>query len=232
MTNRILIIEDDNSLSGFISWQLERNSYEVRTATRAHDGLAQIAEWDPSLVLLDVMMPDMDGWTACQRIRENSDTPIIFVTALGTEKDVVHGLELGADDYLIKPFGAKELMARITTVLRRNRSNGNHKHIYMNGNLLINLDAREVQVNGSRVELTPIEFKLLACLAEEEGKVLTHRFLLNQIWGPDYVDRRQYLKLYIWYLRQKLETDPIHPTLILTQRGIGYRMVRTLAPEA
>ncbi len=226
MTNRILIIEDDSSLAGFISWQLERANYEVRTSTRASEGLAQISEWNPNLVLLDVMMPDLDGWTACQRIRENSDTPVIFVTAMGTEKDVVHGLELGADDYLIKPFGAKELVARINAVLRRSRPNGNNKHTYTNGDLIVNLDTREVQVNGKTVDLTPIEFKLLSCLIDEEGKVLTHNYLLNQVWGPNYSDRRQYLKLYVWYLRQKLEQDPLNPKLILTQRGIGYRLAR------
>ncbi len=226
MNNRVLIIEDDNGLASFISWQLERAGYDVRACTRASDGLAQLPDWNPGIVLLDVMMPDMDGWTACQKIREGSDVPVIFVTAMGTEQDVVHGLEMGADDYLIKPFGAKELVARINAVLRRNRPNGQPKHLYTNGRLSVNLDTREVTLDAVRVELTPIEFKLLACLIEEEGKVLSHRFLLGEVWGPDYEDRRQYLKLDIWYLRQKLEVDPIHPTLILTQRGIGYRLAR------
>jgi two-component system KDP operon response regulator KdpE len=188
--------------------------------------LTQAREWHPDLVILDIMMPDMDGWTVCQRIREVSDVPVIFMTALGAEKDVVRGLQLGADDYIVKPFGAKELVARIQAVLRRHKPDAQHEHTYTNGKLFINLDTHQVSVDGQNVELTPIEFKLLACLAEQEGKVLAHRFLLNQVWGPDYEDDRQYLKLYIWYLRQKIEDDPNDPKLILTQRGAGYRLVR------
>jgi two-component system KDP operon response regulator KdpE len=144
----------------------------------------------------------------------------------GLPKDVVRGLQLGADDYIVKPFGAKELVARIQAVLRRHKPDAQHEHTYTNGKLFINLDTHQVSVDGQNVELTPIEFKLLACLAEQEGKVLAHRFLLNQVWGPDYEDDRQYLKLYIWYLRQKIEDDPNDPKLILTQRGAGYRLVR------
>jgi two-component system KDP operon response regulator KdpE len=226
MAQRILIIEDDNSLAGFIRWQLEREGFLVQAATRSADGLIQVREWHPDLIILDIMMPEMDGWTICQRIREMSNVPVIFMTALGAEKDVVRGLQLGADDYIVKPSGAKELVARIQAVLRRHKSNAQREHTYSNGKLFINLDTHQVSVDGQDVELTPIEFKLLACLAEQEGKVLTHRFLLNQVWGPDYEDDRQYLKLYIWYLRQKIEDDPNDPRLILTQRGVGYRLVR------
>jgi two-component system KDP operon response regulator KdpE len=208
--NRILIIEDDNSLAGFVRWQLEREGFYAQTATRAADGLTQAREWHPDLILLDIMMPEIDGWTVCQRIREISDVPVIFITALGTEKDVVQGLQLGADDYIVKPFGAKELVARIQAVLRRHKPSVQREHTYTNGRLDINLDTHEVYVNNQEVELTPIEFKLL----------------LNQVWGPDYEDDRQYLKLYIWYLRQKLEDDPTNPKLILTQRGVGYRLAR------
>ena len=227
MSERILIVEDDNELAEFTSWQLTRAGYQTQTARRGAEGLDRVREWQPDLVILDIMMPDMDGWTACQQIREISDIPIIFTTALGTEKDIVRGLEMGADDYLVKPFGPKELIARIRTVLRRHRVTSNrHEHIYTNGDLYINLDTREVRVNGQVVELTPIEFKLLTCLVEQEGKVLTHGFLLSQAWGPEHEAERQYLKLYIWYLRQKLEADPTHPKLILTQRGVGYRLAR------
>ena len=228
MSERILIVEDDNELAEFTSWQLTRAGYQTQTARRGAEGLDRVREWQPDLVILDIMMPDMDGWTACQQIREISDIPIIFTTALGTEKDIVRGLELGADDYLVKPFGPKELIARIRTVLRRHRVTSNrHEHIYTNGDLYVNLDTREVRVNGQVVELTPIEFKLLSCFVEQEGKVLTHSFLLSQAWGPEHEDERQYLKLYIWYLRQKLEADPTHPKLIVTQRGVGYRLART-----
>jgi len=224
---RILIVEDDNELAEFISWQLTRAGYQTCASRSGEDGLDRVREWQPDLVILDIMMPDMDGWTACQQIREISDIPIIFTTALGTEKDIVRGLEMGADDYLVKPFGPKELIARIQTVMRRHRlTNNRREHIYINGGLYVNLDTREVRVNGQAVELTPIEFKLLTCLAEQEGKVLTHGFLLSQAWGPEHENERQYLKLYIWYLRQKIEAEPAHPKLILTQRGIGYRLVR------
>ena len=224
MSHRILIIEDEHSLANMIRWQLEREGFDAQAATRAADGLAQVSEWHPDLVLLDVMMPDMDGWTVCQRIREISDVPVIFITALGAEKDVVRGLQLGADGYIVKPFGTKELVARIQALLRRHQPHQPREHTYVNGRLFVNLDTHQVTLDGKDVELTPIEFKLLACLVEQEGRVLSHRFLLNQVWGPDYEDDRQYLKLYIWYLRQKIEDDPTVPKLILTQRGVGYRL--------
>ena len=227
MGERILIIEDDNELAEFISWQLTRAGYETQTTRRCIEGVEKVREWQPDLVILDIMMPDMDGWTACQQIQAISNIPIIFTTALGTEKDIVRGLEMGAEDYLVKPFGPKELIARIRTILRRQRvPSDHHENIYINGALYINLDTREVRVSGQAVELTPIEYKLLTCLAEQEGKVLTHSFLLNQAWGPEHEEERQYLKLYIWYLRQKIEADPTPPKQILTQRGVGYRLVR------
>lgn len=226
MSERILIIEDDNDLSEFMCWQLQREGYQALVSKQAIEGLAQLREWRPNLIILDIMMPDMTGWEACQRIREISDVPIIFTTALGTEKDVVRGLDLGADDYLVKPFGIKELNARIRAVLRRQKPDEVRNHIYTNGKLLVNLDTHQVQVNDQPVELTPIEFKLLSCLIEHESKVVTHHYLLTHGWGQEHEAERHYLKLYIWYLRQKLEADPTHPRLILTQRGVGYRLVR------
>jgi two-component system KDP operon response regulator KdpE len=226
VSERILIVEDDGELAEFIRWQLERNGYQARVARSGAEGVSLVREWHPDLVILDIMMPDMDGWATYQQMRGVSDVPVIFATALGTEKDIVQGLELGADDYLVKPFGPKELVARIRTVLRRNLRSGRPEHAYVNGNLWISTDTREVRVNDTPVELTPIEYKLLTLLVEHEGKVLTHRFLLSQAWGAEHENERQYLKLYIWYLRQKLEVDPTHPKLILTQRGVGYRLAR------
>ncbi|HEY4689656.1 MAG TPA: response regulator transcription factor [Anaerolineae bacterium] len=223
---KILLIEDDVGLAEFIQYQLQRESYQVTVALRGEDGLRRAYEWQPDLILLDIMMPEMDGWKVCQRLREMSNVPIIFTTALGAEKDVVRGLEMGADDYLIKPFGPKELIARIQAVLRRHAYNQPKNTLYHNGRLRVDVEQHEVHVDGKPVVLTPMEFKLLECLVKSEDKVLSHAHLLTQVWGAAYENRRQYLKLYVWYLRQKLEEDPAHPKLILTERGVGYRLVR------
>ncbi len=226
MGQRILLIEDDASLAEFTQWQLEHHGYQVQVALRSQEGLAILETWHPDLVLLDIMMPEIDGWTLAEHIRQKSNVPLIFTTALGAERDVVRGLELGADDYLPKPFGPRELLARIRAVLRRHGRLKELDSVYTNGPLSLNVDTHEVFVNGKPVELTPIEFKLLTLLATHEGKVLTHTFLLDQVWGTGHEEQRHYLKLYIWYLRQKIEEDPRHPKLILTERGVGYRLAK------
>ena len=223
---KILLIEDDVGLAEFIQYQLQRDAYEVLIAHRGEDGLRQAYRWQPDLILLDIMMPEMDGWLVCQRLREMSNVPIIFTTALGAERDVVRGLEMGADDYLIKPFGPKELIARIQAVLRRHEHNRPAGRPYQNGRLLVDIDRHEVRIDGRLIVLTQMEFKLLTCLIKGEDKVLSHQYLLTQVWGKAYENERQYLKLYIWYLRQKLEDDPARPRLILTERGVGYRLAR------
>jgi len=230
---RILLVEDDANLAEFTQWQLEHHGYEVKVALRGQDGLDVLNKWPPDLVILDIMMPDMDGWAVAQHIREKSDVPIIFTTAMGTEKDVERGLDLGADDYLIKPFGPRELLARIRAVMRRQGRQGSESgvdRVYANGPLVINFDTREVQVNGHSVKLTPIEYRLLTLLAENEGRVLPHEILLDRVWGSDDMAQRHYLKLYIWYLRQKVEADPRRPKLILTERGVGYRLIKASKP--
>lgn len=223
---KILLIEDDIGLAEFIQYQIKREGYEVLIVHRGEDGLRQAYQWQPDLILLDIMMPEMDGWTVCQRLREISDVPIIFTTALGAERDVVRGLEMGADDYLIKPFGPKELVARIQAVLRRHEQNRPKSKPYLNGKLFVDFEHHEVRVGERTVPLTPIEFKLLACLIQNEDKVLPHAFILNQVWGELYEKEKHYLKLYIWYLRQKIEDDPRQPKMILTERGVGYRLAR------
>lgn len=227
MAQRILVIEDDTSLAEFTKWQLEHHGYEVQVALTSQEGLKIADEWQPDVVLLDIMMPEMNGWVIAERIRQKSNVPLIFTTALGAEKDVVHGLELGADDYLTKPFGPRELVARIRAVLRRHgQAESRFGPIYTNGPLTLNVDTHEVSIRGRPVKLTPIEFKLLTLLAENEGKVVTHETLLDAIWGPGHHEQRHYLKLYIWYLRQKIEADARQPTLVTTERGVGYRMVK------
>jgi two-component system KDP operon response regulator KdpE len=229
MSAKILVIEDDQSIASLMQLQLENKGYQVKLAYDGVEGLRQAYAWQPELVVLDIMMPDMDGWTVCERLRELSDIPIIFVTAVGKETDIVRGLEMGADDYLVKPFSPRELLARIEAVLRRSTGGGSfaiEARTYENGPLSVNLENRQVKLNNTPVDLTPIEFKLLSTFIRNEDKVLTHRFLLSQVWGPAYEEERQYLKLYVWYLRQKIEEDPSDPHLILTERGVGYRLVR------
>jgi len=228
MSARILVIEDDSAIASLTQLQLENRGYQVQLARDGVEGLRHAYAWQPDLVVLDIMMPDMDGWTVCERLRELSDVPIIFVTAIGKEADIVRGLEMGADDYLVKPFSPRELLARIEAVLRRGTRSGAaiEARTYENGPLSVNLENRQVKLNDNPVDLTPIEFKLLSTFIRNEDKVLTHRFLLSQVWGAAYEEERQYLKLYVWYLRQKIEEDPSSPELILTERGVGYRLVR------
>jgi len=225
MPEKILIIEDDDSLATLTRLQLESKSYLVQIAHNGAEGLRQAYAWQPDLVLLDIMMPDMDGWTVCQRLREMNDVPIIFVTAVGQERNIVRGLQLGADDYIIKPFSTKELQARIEAVLRRHRQTDTTDQPlhYTNGWLTVDSEQRQVTVNTKPVDLSPIELRLLTTLVRNEGKVLTHELLLEQVWGPAYKEERHYLKLYVWYLRQKIEPDVNHPQYILTERGVGYR---------
>jgi two-component system KDP operon response regulator KdpE len=230
MSARVLVIEDDPAIASLTRLQLENRGFQVNVAKDGGEGLRQAYAWQPDLVVLDIMMPDMDGWTVCERLRELSEVPIIFVTAVGKETDIVRGLEMGADDYLVKPFSPRELVARIEAVLRRGTrgdASAIEARTYENGPLTVNLESRQVKLNGEHVDLTPIEFKLLSTFIRNEDKVLTHRFLLSQVWGPAYEEERQYLKLYVWYLRQKIEEDPSNPQLVLTERGVGYRLMRS-----
>jgi DNA-binding response OmpR family regulator len=230
MPEKILIIEDDDSIATLTRLQLESKNFTVQIAQNGADGLRQAYAWQPDLVLLDIMMPDMDGWTVCQRLRDLSDVPVIFVTAIAQERNIVRGLQMGADDYIIKPFSTKELHARIEAVLRR-RHQGQEVDApprYTNGWLTIDTEERAVAVNGKPIDLSPIEFRLLTTLVQNEGKVLTHEFLLEQVWGSAYKQERHYLKLYVWYLRQKIEPDVNRPQYILTERGIGYCFARVV----
>jgi len=220
----ILVIDDDADLAKIVQINLEREGYETVIAFSGVEGLQKAYNSQPDLVILDIMMPGMDGWTTCRRLREISDVPIIMLTARGMESDIVKGLKLGADDYIVKPFGAKELLARIHALLRRtDTSTIKRPPIYSDGELTVDFVKRMVVVRGEQVDLTPTEFKLLSTFVQNEGRVLPHRFLLTQVWGPEYADEVNYLKLYVRYLRQKIEEDPSNPNCILTEWGVGYR---------
>ena len=228
----VLIIDDDTLLCEALNLMLNKMDFKVEVAHDAITGLRKAYNFKPDVILLDIMMPSMDGWQTCQRFREMSDVPIIMLTALDSQENVVKGLDLGADDYIVKPVVADELGARIRAVLRRtNRStpsdgNGrgnNREPIFTQDNLVIDFDKYEVTVDSERVDLTPTEFRLLSVLARYKGRVLPHEFLLTEVWGPEYVGEIDYLRLYISYLRRKLEKDKSRPSLIHNEWGIGYR---------
>lgn len=224
MAEKILVIDDEETTVQLLSILLERRGYEVIRAYRAEDGLRQAYRSHPELVLLDIMMPEMDGWEVCRRLRELSDVPIIFLTARSEIRDVVKGLEMGADDYIVKPYDNDELVARVRAHLRRAPSPAISEELVFNGgDFRLNFLNREVRVRGRQVHLTPKEFNLLGVLVREAGRVITRSELVTEAWGVEYADAIDSLKLYIHYLRQKIEEDPQHPKYILTSRGVGYR---------
>lgn len=224
MAHKILVIDDDDNTLWLLGTLLQHNGYDVVKSASPLEGLKLAGEHKPDLVLLDVMMPEMDGWEVCKRIREKSKVPIIFITAKNAIKDVVKGLEIGGDDYIAKPFDNRELIARIKAHLRRGPDQLNSEElVFANGDLKINFLTREVMVRGQLVELTPREFSLLSLLARNAGRVLTRSEIINQVWGPEYGDSNESLKLYVHYLRKKLERSQAKPDFILTSRGVGYR---------
>ncbi len=224
MSEKILVIDDEEPTVQLIAMLLERRGFEVIKAYRAEEGLRKAYRFQPELVLLDIMMPDMDGWEVCKRLREMSDVPIIFLTAKSDVKDVVRGLEMGADDYVVKPYENDELVARVRAHLRRSpRPNMSEELAFNGGDFRINFMNREVWVRDELKHLTPKEFNLLGVLVRAAGRVVTRTELVTQAWGEEYADAIDSLKLYIHYLRQKLETNPQQPEYILTSRGVGYR---------
>jgi len=225
MAIRILVVDDSQETTWLLQRALREEGYEVQVAHNGVDGLRLAYNFRPDLVLLDVMMPDMDGWTMLRRFRDFSETPVIMLTAVGDEKSLVHGLDSGADDYVTKPYGIQELKARIRAVLRRKglTPSGDSPLLrFDDGNLVIDPSAQQVHVGGKEVALTPTEYKLLLCLACNAGRVLTSEQILENVWGPGYEDSADNVKLYIWYLRRKIEADPGDPQYVLTKRGIGY----------
>jgi two-component system KDP operon response regulator KdpE len=227
----ILVVDDEPHVVRLVQANLQASGYRVLTAGEGRAALETVEEQSPDLVLLDLMMPGLDGYEVCRRIREHSDVPIIMLTARGAEVDKIAGLDAGADDYLTKPFGAGELLARVRAVLRRSRGADAVRNAppFQSGDLRIDFGRHEVTVGGRPVELSATEYRLLATLARNADRVMLHEELLREVWGPEYRDEVQYLRVYIRYLRKKLEADPSRPRLILTQQGAGYRLA-TLPP--
>ncbi|HLF29137.1 MAG TPA: response regulator transcription factor [Anaerolineae bacterium] len=234
MEATVLIADDSIEFTDMLQAYLGQHKYRVISAYTGQEAIDYLSSNQRvDVILLDVMMPDLDGWETCRRLRELTNVPILMLTALDRETDIVHGLDLGADDYLIKPFHLSELKARIEAHLRRARMSGweSPYPAYSDGELYIDLPNREVRMRGRHVSLSPTEFRLLACLVRNASAVVTHKTLLSEVWGPDYMQDIRSLKLYIRYLRQKIEPDPGQPRYILTEWGVGYRF-RDISPAA
>lgn len=224
----ILVVDDEPRMARFVRMNLELEGYRVLTASSGIEALQRVREELPDLILLDIMMPDMDGYETLQRIREVSGVPVIMLTVKAEEEDKVHGLELGADDYVTKPFSPRELVSRVKAALRRAEmpSPGQKTQIRIDDDLTVDFQRREVFVRGEPVKLRPTEYRLLYHLVSNAGWVMTHEMLLSKVWGHEYRDDTQLLRLYITYLRQKIEPNPSTPRYIFNERGVGYRFVQ------
>ena len=223
---RVLVVDDEPRMIGFIRMNLELEGHQVIEAHNGLEALDTIRTQLPDIVLLDVMMPELDGFETLRMLREFSDIPVIMLTAKSDENDVVYGLELGADDYVTKPFGPRELSSRIKAVLRRHESKTPDEAILkIDDHLSVDFNQREVIVDGERVKLRPTEYRLLYHLIENSGWTVPHDQILAKVWGYEYRDEAHYVRLYVNYLREKIEEDPANPRYILTERGVGYRFV-------
>ncbi|MBK7895276.1 MAG: response regulator transcription factor [Candidatus Promineifilaceae bacterium] len=220
----VLIIDDEQSLRDFVNKNLEIRGFQTYTAANGLEGLALFKTNDVDLVIVDLMMPHMNGLETIRRIRQESLVPIIVLSALGEENDKVQAFNIGADDFLTKPFGVRELLARINAVLRRSNwvKPPTHTGRLLHGEIVLDVERHAVQVRGELVELTPTEFDLLLYLMENAGKVLPHQIILQHVWGPEYGQESEYLRVYVGRLRQKIEADPTKPHYLRTERGIGY----------
>ncbi len=221
----ILVVDDEARMISFMRMNLELEGARVASASNGKEALDHAREDMPDVVLLDIMMPGMDGFETLRRLRQFSQVPVIILTAKDEEEDRVRGLELGADDYVGKPFSHRELVSRIRAVLRRHYAAPPvpQTMVQIDDRLSIDFARREVLVEGQRVNLRPTEYRLLYHLVQNAGYVQTHEMLLTKVWGPEYREESHYLRLYITYLRQKIEQDPANPKYILTERGVGYR---------
>lgn len=223
----ILVIEDEPQIHRFLRATLPSHGYRVTEATTGQAGMAAVGDQQPDLIILDLGLPDMDGLEVTRRVREWTATPILVLSARGQEQDKVAALDLGADDYLTKPFGVAELLARIRVALRHavRANNGQDAPIFSSGHLRVDLARQQVFVDEKEVHLTATEYKLLALLVRHAGKVLTHQQLLREVWGPQYGTESHYLRIYMGQLRHKLEKNPTRPRLLRTEIGVGYRLL-------
>jgi two-component system KDP operon response regulator KdpE len=222
----VLVIEDEAPIRKFLRTGLESQGFQLEEATTGRDGLAQAAARAPDLVLLDLGLPDMDGFELVRKLREWSATPVLILSARGQERDKIQALDAGADDYVTKPFSMGELLARMRVALRHRAQvrPGEDGGVVETGTLKIDMERRHVTVAGREIRLTPIEYRLLSVLARHAGKVLTHDSLLREVWGPSYTSQRHYLRVYMGQLRQKIEADSARPRILLTEPGVGYRL--------
>jgi two-component system KDP operon response regulator KdpE len=225
MNINVLVVDDEKPLRDFVRRNLEVRGYKVLTASNGLEALAILKSEHLHLVILDIMMPHMDGLETARRIRQESHVPIIILTALGEEEDKVRAFDLGADDYLTKPFGVGELLGRVKAVLRRadwaEMPSGGERIV--RGRIEVDLERHRVEVRGKEVNITPTEFNLLVYFMKNSGKVLPHRAILQHVWGAEYGDEAEYLRVYVGKLRQKIESDPLQPQYLHTEHGIGYR---------
>lgn len=222
---RILVVDDEPQLSRVLLRSLSSRGYDVRIAGDGEFALQTFHDWTPSLVVTDLAMPHMGGLELCRRLREISDVPIIVLSVRGEEKTKVEALDAGADDYVTKPFGMDELLARVRAALRRQPAADAQARVLAAGEFQIDLDAHLATHRGTELRLTPKEFDLLTHLVRNAGKVLTHRALLGAVWGGEYTEQHEYLRVFIGQLRKKIETDPSKPRHILTEPWIGYRFI-------
>ena len=224
---RILVVDDEQRMARFIRLNLEHDGFRVTEAYDGTQAMDRLRTSLPDLVLLDVMLPDFDGFEVLKMIRSLSQVPVIMVTAKSEEEERIRGLELGADDYVTKPFSPRELVSRVRAVLRRTEmtSESTHGLIEVDQHLKLDFDRHEVWLDGRLVNLRPTEYRLLYYLVQNAGWVVSHDQILTNVWGYEYRDQPHYVRLYINYLRQKLESDPANPNYILTERGLGYRFI-------
>jgi DNA-binding response OmpR family regulator len=227
---KILLVDDEEEFVKIltVAFQVYRPGYSLIAAHTGTEGLSRAEREDPDLIVLDVMLPDIDGFETCRRLRTRADVPVILLTAKDREEDVVHGFEVGADDYITKPFSYRTLMARIDALLRRTRAMpvGQRPGLLDWGDLTVDFAQRQIRLRGRNLDLTAKEYRIVEELARNAGHVVSHKSLLARIWGEEFRDEPQYLKTYIYRLRRKIEADPRHPRFIITHYGGGYRLAK------